>query len=53
MLIRVTVERAEYWDAPKLTSRLVAGFVTLSPDRLHDPEFHARITLDKSGTELP
>lgn len=50
-LIRVSVERAEYWDAPKLTWRTVAGFVVLSHEHFDDPDFHARITLNKSSAE--
>ncbi len=42
-LIRVSVERAEYWDAPALTWPFVAGFVVLAPEQRDNPEFHARI----------
>jgi general stress protein 26 len=46
-LIRVSVERAEYWDAPALTWPFVAGFVALAPEQRDNPEFHARIVLKK------
>jgi general stress protein 26 len=46
-LIRVSVERAEYWDAPALTWPLMAGFVVLAPEQRDNPEFHARIVLKK------
>jgi general stress protein 26 len=46
-LIRVSAERAEYWEAPTLTWPFVAGFVVTAPDQTDDPEFHARIVLKK------
>jgi general stress protein 26 len=46
-LIRVSVERAEYWDAPALTWPFVAGFVVLAPEQSDNPEFHARMVLKK------
>lgn len=45
VLIRVSVERAEYWDAPALTWPFEAGFVSLAPEHTDNPEVHARITL--------
>jgi general stress protein 26 len=47
VLIRVSVERAEYWDAPALTWPFVAAFVVLAPEQRDDPEFHAKIVLKK------
>lgn len=44
-LIRVKVERAEYWAAPALTWHLSAGFVVMDPAQRDDPRFHARIVL--------
>jgi hypothetical protein len=48
-LVHVRVERAEYWAAPALTWPLSAGFVVMSPDHRDNPEFHARIVLDRRG----
>ena len=45
ILIRVTVEGAEYWHAPSSTLTLDAGFVVLAPERRHNPEYHSRIAL--------
>lgn len=45
-LIKVTVERAEYWAAPALTWPLSAGFVVMASDQRDDPWFHASIVLD-------
>ncbi len=42
-LIRVVIERAEYWDAPSLAWRTMAGFVVLEPAQWDDPEYHAKI----------
>jgi general stress protein 26 len=53
VLIRVRVERAEYWDAPALTWPFEAGFVVLAPEQRDNPEFHARITLHGTNTEAP
>jgi general stress protein 26 len=47
-LIRVSVERAEYWDAPALTWPFVAGFVVLAPEQRDNPEYHARVVLKKN-----
>jgi general stress protein 26 len=44
-LIRVTAERAEYWEAPPLTWPFVAGFVVTAPGQWDDPAFHAKIEL--------
>jgi general stress protein 26 len=46
-LIRVSVERAEYWDAPALTWLFEAGFVVMAPEQRDNAEFHARIVLKK------
>jgi general stress protein 26 len=46
-LIHVSVEHAEYWTAPALTWPLSAGFVTMAPENRDNPEFHARIVLDR------
>jgi hypothetical protein len=46
-LIRVRVERAEYWDAPPLTWPFQAGFILMAPEQVNDPEFHARIVFQK------
>lgn len=46
-LIHVSVERAEYWAAPALTWPLSAGFVVMAPEQRDDPEFHARIVLER------
>jgi len=43
VLIRVGVERAEYWVAPDLTWPFVAQFVVLALEQQDDPEYHARI----------
>ena len=43
-LLCVTIDRAEYWDAPALTWPFEAGFVVLDPEQARNPEFHARIT---------
>ena len=45
VLIQVSVERAEYWEAPALTWPLMAGFVVMAPEQRDDPEFHARVVL--------
>jgi general stress protein 26 len=47
VLIRVGVERAEYWVAPDLTWPFVAQFVVLAPEQRDNPEYHARIVLRK------
>ena len=52
-LIRVSVERAEYWDAPSSTWRLGAGFVVMAPEQRDNPEFHARITLHGAEGKSP
>jgi general stress protein 26 len=52
-LIKVTVERAEYWAAPALTWPLSAGFVVMAADQRDDPRFHARIVLDQRGRPAP
>jgi hypothetical protein len=46
-LIRVRVERAEYWDAPFSTWPLEAGFVVLGRDQQENPEYHARIVFER------
>ena len=43
VLIRVTVERAEYWHAPSSVFSLEAGFTVLAPERRDNPDFHAKI----------
>ena len=43
ILIRVTVEQAEYWHAPSSVFTLQAGFVVLAPERRDNPEFHSKI----------
>lgn len=43
ILIRVTVEQAEYWHAPSSVLPLDAGFVVLAPERRDNPEFHAKV----------
>ena len=45
ILIRVTVEQAEYWHAPSSAFTLQAGFVVLAPERRDNPEFHAKIAM--------
>jgi len=45
ILVRVTVEGAEYWDAPSATWPLEAGFAVLAPEKRDDPEFHAKIEM--------
>jgi general stress protein 26 len=45
ILVRVTVERAEYWDAPSATWPLEAGFAMMPPDKRDDPEHHAQIDM--------
>jgi len=45
ILIRVTIERAEYWHAPSPAELLEAGFVVLAPERRDDPEFHSKIAI--------
>ena len=45
ILIRVTVEQAEYWHAPSSAFTLQAGFVVLAPERRENPEFHAKIAM--------
>jgi general stress protein 26 len=45
ILIRVTVEQAEYWHAPSSAFTLQAGFVVLAPERRANPEFHAKIAM--------
>ena len=50
ILIRVTVEQAEYWHAPSSALPLDAGFVVLAPERRDNPEFHSKIaTLSEFG----
>jgi general stress protein 26 len=44
ILIRVTVEQAEYWHASAV-SPLEAAFVVLAPERRYDPEFHSKVAL--------
>ena len=45
VVARVTVERAEYWDAPSSTWPLEAGFSVLAPHKRDDPEYHATINM--------
>jgi general stress protein 26 len=45
ILIQVTVEQAEYWDASSSASLLEAGFVVLAPERRDNPEFHSKIAM--------
>lgn len=47
-LIRIRVERAEYWDAPALSWPFSAGFVVMSPDVEEHPETHAKIVFKGS-----
>lgn len=44
VLIQVTVEQAEYWQAAG-ASPLDVGFIVLAPERRDNPEFHSRIGL--------
>ena len=41
--VRVTVERAEYWDSPSATWPLEAGFTVLDYDKRENPEYHAKM----------
>ena len=52
-LIKVTIERAEYWAAPALTWPLSAGFVVMAPAQRDDPRFHAKIVLLQGGRSGP
>jgi general stress protein 26 len=52
-LIRVSIERAEYWEAPALTWPFEAVFVVLAPEQKEDPAYHAKIDFRKTGTEPP
>jgi general stress protein 26 len=45
ILIQVTVEQAEYWNASSPASPLDVGFVVLAPERRHNPEFHSKIAM--------
>lgn len=47
VLIRVSVERAEYWEAPALTWPFEAGFVALGPEQRDNPMFHAKISISR------
>ena len=49
-VIRVKVERAEYWAAPASTWPLSAGFLVMAPEQRDDPRFHATIVLDSEGS---
>jgi general stress protein 26 len=49
ILVRVTVERAEYLDAPSATWPLEAGFSTLDSDKRENEGYHAKIDLTKEG----
>jgi general stress protein 26 len=46
-VIRVNVERAEYWEAPAHTWPLEAGFVVLAPDQQDSIDRHAVVVLTK------
>lgn len=46
-LIRVSVEQAEYWEAPPWSWPTEAGFIVLAPEQRDNPEFHARIVMKK------
>lgn len=50
-LIRVCVERAEYWDAPAATWTVAGGFVVLAPEQRDSPQYHAKIVLRKMEIE--
>lgn len=43
LLVRVAVERAEYWDVPSATWPLEAGFALLSSATRDNPEYHAKM----------
>jgi general stress protein 26 len=44
-LIRVSVERAEYWDSPSESWPIEAGFTALAPAQRFDPACHAEIDM--------
>ena len=53
-MIRVRVERAEYWDAPPMTWITEAGFAVMAPEQRDNPHYHAKIVLSgDANAEAP